>query len=352
MKNSVTIKEVASKAGVSIATVSRVINGKDRVKKETRERVEEAIRQLNYQPDLIARTMIVKETKTVGLIVPQLSNEYWSLLSEIIQEELWSRGYTLILCSTGKKTEQEIAFLNMFMERRVDGIIYGSSSLSKQGDEVHLQKVIQSGIPIVSFDETIQGAMMVVGDHLQGAVEAVEHLIGLGHRDIAYIGGSAVSINRELGYHNVFIKHGLKVNEALIKNGADNNKNIQFAQFGYDAVKELLSSGAKFSAIFCGNDLIAFGAIKSLEESGIQVPDDVAIVGYDDINMAKMYKPALTTVRQPIRDIGRTAVELLLDSIKRGKAQNPPRKIVFQMQLVVRESCGANRRKNGFPVST
>ncbi|RXZ82619.1 LacI family transcriptional regulator [Paenibacillaceae bacterium] len=333
-----TIKEVAKAAGVSIATVSRVINGKDRVKTSTRLRVEEAISKLNYQPDLIARTMIIKETKTIGLVVPQLSNEYWAILSEVIQEELWLKGYTLILCSTDRRIDHEIAFIEMFMERKVDGIIFGSASMVKDTTEKYFEQVRQSGIPIVALDQRISGMDMVIGDHLQGAADAVEHLISLGHQEIAYLGGPAISIERKLGFYNAFIKHGMQVNNELVNDQAT-SKN--FTQFGYDAIKELLLAKQSFTAVFCGNDLVAIGAIKSLEESGMRVPDDVAVIGYDDISMARLYKPALTTVSQPIRDIGKAAVDLLVESIKTGKVL-PPRKTLFHMQLVVRESCGAN----------
>ncbi len=212
----ITIKEVAKEAGVSIATISRVLNGKDRVKLQTRQKIEEAIRRLDFQPDQTARSMIKKETKTIGLIVPQLSNEYWALLAEVMQEKLWDMGYSLIACSTQNNVEKEQAFLKTLLEKKVDGIIYGSTSFSAE-DMSPLQALREREIPVVSMTQRIPGVNCVVGDHLQGAKDAVEHLISLGHQRIAYLGGPHVTHDRELGYLNAMFMHQLAVDDALIK---------------------------------------------------------------------------------------------------------------------------------------
>ncbi|MDF2964117.1 MAG: LacI family transcriptional regulator [Paenibacillus sp.] len=332
----ITIKDVAMQAGVSIATVSRVLNEKDRVKKATKLKVEEAIRQLNFQPDHTARSMIIKETRTVGLIVPNLSNEYWALFSEVIQDKLWEYGYSLIVCSNNKNAEKERAHVQSFAVRRVDGIIFGSSALFGRPQNNDLE--ILKSFPSVSIDPTISGLNSVAGDNLQGATDAVEHLIQLGHRQIAYIGGPTVSQQRELGYRNALMSHHLTLNESLIKRGADDT--IQFSQFGYQSMVSLMESGEKFTAVFCGNDLIAIGAIRALEDRHINVPKQISVVGYDDINTAALYKPSLTTVRQPIREMGSAVVDLLLGIMQSGGTELVPKKIVYQNQLVVRESSG------------
>jgi LacI family transcriptional regulator len=339
MKN--TIKEVAMEAGVSIATVSRVLNEKDRVKKTTKLKVEEAIKKLNFQPDHTARTMIIKETRTVGLIVPNLSNEYWALISEVIQDKLWEYGYSLIVCSNNKSAEKEIAFVKSFTVRRVDGIIFGSSTLFGGSPNNDALLAVLKSFPCVSIDPTISGLNSVAGDNFQGATDAVEHLIQLGHRHIAYIGGPTVSHQRELGYRSALMNRSLMLHEPLIKRGSDDT--IQFSQFGYQSMISLLESKEMFTAVFCGNDLIAIGAIRALEDRHINVPKDISVVGYDDINIASLYKPSLTTVRQPIREMGNAAVDLLLGMMQTGNADQVPKKIVYQNQLVLRESSGTTQ---------
>lgn len=330
-----TIKEVAKEAGVSISTVSRVINGRDRVSKSTVLKVKSAIKKLQFHPDHVARTMINKKTQTVGLVVPQLSNEYWALMSEVIQNQLWMKGYTTLICSTDNEVEKEHAYLKMYIERRVDGIIYCASSQHLTGNQEQVEMLKRSGIPLVTLDPNVTGVSCVVGDHLLGARSAVEHLIQLGHRRIAYIGGPAVSIEREFGYRKTLMMHGLNANDALIR-----IVNGQSPADGYRALQELIASGQRFDAVFCGNDMLAFGAIKAMEEAKIRVPEDVAVVGYDDIHSASLFKPALTTVRQPISDIGKELIGLLFQSMETGEKLTP-RKIVVPTELVVRESSGA-----------
>jgi LacI family transcriptional regulator len=330
-----TIKEVAKEAGVSISTVSRVINGRDRVSKSTLNKVQQAIEKLHFHPDHVARTMINKKTQTIGLIVPQLSNEFWSLMSEVIQDELWSNGYITLICSTDN-SDKENAYLRMYIDRRVDGIIYCASQEDPTGMQAQMEMLKQSGIPLVTLDKSAPGVSCVVGDHLLGSLNAVEHLIGLGYRQIAYIGGPAVSIEREFGYRKALMMHGINANEAIIHLV----KGQSFAD-GYGALKAVLASGESFDALFCGNDLMAFGAIKAMEEAGMSVPDDVAVVGYDDIFSASLFKPALTTVRQPITDIGKELVSLLIQSMEQDTDGRSARKIIVPTELIVRESSGA-----------
>jgi LacI family transcriptional regulator len=335
-----TIKDVAKKAGVSISTVSRVINGMDRVSDSTIKKVQSAVETLNFYPDHVARTMINKKTQTIGLIVPQLSNEYWALMSEVIQNQLWVNGYTTLICSTDNEMDKENAYLKMYIERRVDGIIYCASSDHVTGNQRQIDMLKQSGIPIVTMDPNVTGVSCVTGDHLLGSFNAVEHLIQLGHHDIAYIGGPAVSIEREFGYRKALLVNGLNINEALIL-----IVNGQATKDGHRAMQKLHASGEKFDAVFCGNDMLAFGAIKGLEEANIRVPEEVAVVGYDDIQSASLFNPSLTTVQQPILDIGLELISLLLQLMEQAVENRTPRKIVVPTQLIVRASSGAGKGK-------
>lgn len=336
-----TIKEVALQAGVSIATVSRVLNEKNRVKSSTRQKVEDIIHKLNFQPDQNARNMIKKETRTIGIIIPELSNEYWSQLVDVLQNNFWQKGYMLIVGSTDRNIEKEDAIVKSFIERRVDGIIFGSFLTPRSDfDNQTLKLIKQYGIPIVSLDPKFREMNCVLGDHVQGTTDGVEHLIRLGHQDIAFVGGPTAPDSRELGFRNAFMLNGLLVNEALIRR-SDSSATFQF---GYQTTIDMISNCDKFTAIFCYNDATAFGVLKALAEKSVRVPEDVAIVGYDDVQMASLFKPALTTIRQPIHEIGEALAKLLIDTIETGsnrEREEPPIKISFKMKLIVRESCGS-----------
>jgi DNA-binding LacI/PurR family transcriptional regulator len=342
---SFTIKDVAREANVSIATVSRVINGKDKVKKETREKIQSVIKKMNFMPDQAARTMINKKTKTIGMIVPLLSNEYWAELAEIVQSVLFKKGYTLIIGSSNIGQESYYSFINTFLERRVDGLIIGRLFHIKEDqseEEKQLEVFTDQGIPIVTFDSGFTKFTSVCGDNLNSSIHAVEHLIQLGHQRIAFIGTSSTMVHRELGYRNALMLNNIEMDETIIISGRNENVHY-FSQYGYNCVKQLLTDRKQFSALFCSNDLIAIGAIKALEELGIDVPGDMAIIGFDDINMASLYRPALTTVKQPIQEMGNTAVEILLEQIENpGKAFHT-RKITFPMELIVRQSSTAQK---------
>ncbi|MCJ8009933.1 LacI family DNA-binding transcriptional regulator [Lederbergia wuyishanensis] len=329
----ITIKDVAKDAGVSIATVSRVLNGKDKVKPSTKQKVEQSIKKLNYLPDLTAQTMVSKKTKTIGLIVPSL-HEYWATLAENIQEQLWEYGYTVMFCVSGLVESGKLfTYINSFIQRKVDGIIYcgpGSEHTS------FILELLDGKIPIVVLDRTLPDVNSVYGDHLEGGKIGAEHLIKLGHKDIAYVGGPFSSPERELGFRNGMTLHGLTVNESLIKRG-------EFTfECGFNSANELLDGKSKFTAVCCGNDLIAFGVIDALRKRGKRVPEDIAIVGYDDIKMASLIKPELTTVRQPLEKIAIGLIDLLLETIDMHDTKQI-KSLVFSMELIIRESCGARQ---------
>jgi DNA-binding LacI/PurR family transcriptional regulator len=340
----ITIKDVANEAGVSIATVSRVLNNKDRVKSSTRKKIEEAILKLNFSPDQAARTMIIKETKTIGLLIPNLTNEFWSVVAEVIQDELWENGYTTLLCATSTLedlTKREEAFIMNFIQRKVDGVIYATlSGVHPDGYHPAIKELKDSDIPVVAFDQNVPDVSKVKGEHIQGAITAVEHLIKLGHKRIAYLGGPLFSPDRELGFRNAHTINGLNVDEYLIRRGSPTY------EFGNIAMLELLKSRKKFTAVFCGNDLIALGAIQCMNNAGVKVPDDVAVVGYDDIQMSKIIKPSLTTVHQPIREMSSAIVKLLLDLIENKDNKMTPQSLMFDMKLIIRESCGGKPLSN------
>jgi DNA-binding LacI/PurR family transcriptional regulator len=339
-----TIKDVAREADVSIATVSRVINGKDRVKKETREKIVRAIEKLKYVPDQAARTMISKKTKTIGLVVPLLSNEYWAQMAEMMQRRLIKQGYSLLISTFNFDDHNDLSFLDTFMERKVEGVIIGAwPKPFSESDQACIGMLQSQNIALVSLAHVTNNVIFIGGDHLSSSMEAVGHLIRLGHHRIAYLGGAGVGFERELGYRNAFMLNRLQIDESLIVSERDHTLHY-FSQYGYEQTCRLVTERAEFSALFCANDLIAIGAIKALEEHGLRVPEDIAVVGFDDITAAGYYRPALTTVKQPIEDMANAAADVLLEQIEHPDARSPQRKIMFPMQLVVRESCGSRRQ--------
>jgi len=224
-------------------------------------------------------------------------------------------------------------YINSFIQRKVDGIIYcgpGSEHTSI------ILELLDGKIPIVVLDRSLPDVNSVYGDHLEGGKIGAEHLIKLGHKDIAYVGGPFSSPERELGFRNGMTLHGLAVNESLIKRG-------EFTfECGFNSANELLDGKSKFTAVCCGNDLIAFGVIDALRKRGKRVPEDIAIVGYDDIKMASLIKPELTTVRQPLEKIAIGLIDLLLETIDMHDTKQI-KSLVFSMELIIRESCGARQ---------
>ena len=332
---SVTIIDVAKEAKVSISTVSRVLNNKDIVKPKTRIKVENAIKKLNFDPDFTAQTMISKKTRTIGLIIPTLYNEYWSILSAIVQEHLWEFGYMVILCNTNNDKKKKEAYIQMLLKRKVDGVILCEF---KENKEI-IESLLRHNIPTVALQVKIDGIDSVYGNQLQGSMDAVNHLIQLGHSKIAYIGLDDLMDNRELGYRNALMINGIPVDENLIIKG-------QFTtNFGFQAAESLINRKLKFESIFCWNDIVAFGVIQALQLHHFDVPKDVTLIGFDDIQMIQFIKPSLTTIKQPLQEMCSAAAQLLLEKID-GKENNSktPRDIVFPTRLVIRESCGSKLR--------
>lgn len=330
-----TIKDVARKANVSIATVSRVINGQDKVKSSTRNKVLQVIEELNFKPNYNARSMKQKKTKMIGFILPDLAS-YWPELAEVIQNALWNKGYALLLASHNKEKQKLISVLELFEERNVDGIIFGPLidgvdetvkgmlSYFRENDKAMVGLQCQNLTNIISVDV----------DHLGGAIDGVEYLISKGHKRIAFLGTDRVSKSRELGYRNCLMTNNLPIQEDIIYTA---RKESNFIEIGYHAVIELLNNKQKFTAIFCANDLIAYGALKGLKEKNVSVPHDISIVGFDDISTSSIISPALTTINQPINEMGHTVVNVLIEQMENSN-KIAPRQIILPTQLMRRET--------------
>ncbi|MBB3128845.1 LacI family transcriptional regulator [Paenibacillus rhizosphaerae] len=329
-----TIKDVAELAGVSIATVSRVLNNKDRVNANTRKKVQQAIQALDFKPSTIARSMINNETHTIGLLIPLLSNEFWSNFAEGIEQLLWDHGYTTNLFMADNNSFDKMkAIMKTIENKRLDGIILCSvPQLPEQVKELS-EMIVAANIPAVTFEFSLPGIPSVKGDHIQGGCMAVEHLIRFGHRSIAYIGGPEISIAREMGFRQAHLLHNIPCQEALIQYGKPT------VDFGREAMKKLLVSDMIHTAVFCANDLLAIGAMEAIHARGLQIPQDVSVVGYDNIKACEYVTPQLTTIVQPVPQMTRLLVETLLEA-KDDLSHVSNRNFILPMEIKVRGTTG------------
>ncbi|NLJ83782.1 MAG: LacI family transcriptional regulator [Halanaerobiaceae bacterium] len=327
----VTIKDIAREAGVSVTTVSRVLNNKADVSDKTREKVLKIIDRLNYNPNSIARGLVMNKTYTIGLIVPDISNAFFAEIAKAIEDELREYGYSVIFCNTDNDKDREKESIDLLRSKQVDGLIGAFSHDSK--DEV--LALGKAGLPIVQIDRLVDDSQIpsVIIDNILSGYEATEYLIKKGHRRIAHITGALdtnTGIRRAEGYRKALQEYGIEIDEELVMEG-------DFSQeSGYLAMKEILERNKDLTAVFAGNDMMALGAYRAIYAAGLKIPEDISIIGHDDFTLASLVSPALTTMQQPIYKIGKVAASLLIDIIK-GK-KNKEGLIVVNTSLIERSS--------------
>ncbi len=326
---SATIHDVAKRAGVSLSTVSRVLNDYDSINPQTRERVEAAIKELSYEKSKPDSPKSLKEKKTVGLILPDILNPFFPLLIKGIEQVSKIHGYHLILCDSENDVPLEQRHIDNLYDRGVDGVILIPSS-----ETTHVENLIESGLPFVFLDRFIDvdGASSVISDNEEGAYQAVKYLLKLGHRHIINLTGPpelSTEKARMTGYKRALGESEIECQENFIVCG---NYSLEDA---YRAIDDLLQKGGTFSAIFATNDMMAFGAKQALEEHNIHIPNDVSLVGYDDILFSSVI--SLTTVSQPAYEMGRNAMVLLLDLIHERIVT--PQRVILRPSMVIRGSC-------------
>lgn len=332
-----TLEEIGKRAGVSRSTVSRVINNHSSVSPDVRQRVLQVIEETGYQPHAAARSLAAQRTRVIGLVVPRsvqafFADPFFPRLIQGIAQACNARDYTLSLFMFHTEEEEQDLYPRVLSRGLIDGVII-SSSLE---DDPLIPRLLESRMPfVIQGRPLVRSAVNYVDvDNTVGAHNAVTHLIRLGRRQIGHIAGplnSGVGRDRRQGYVNAHLGRGLPLNEALIVEG-------DFSETGgYLATRQLLNRGV--DAIFAASDTMAFGALRMLREMGRRVPDDVALVGFDDLEAAALTQPPLTTVRQPIRQTGIAAVETLLDILENGS--EPIQRVILPTQLIIRQSCGA-----------
>lgn len=326
-----TIREVAHLVGVSATTVSHVINETRYVSPEVRERVQQAIDQLGYRPNALARSLRRGETLTLGLILPDSTNPFFSQVGHAIETAAFHQGYNVILCNTEGDLEKEAVYTDVLCKKQIDGIIFIST-----GDQPDtLQDLLRQRIPVVVVDrdllESETDAVLI--DNLTGGYQATRHLIENGHQRIACITGPSYitpSAQRLAGYRQAAAEANLSIPESFIILGDFHPDS------GYEATRKLLERSLPPTAIFACNDMMAMGAIRAATEQGLRIPDNLSLVGFDDIELASFVTPPLTTISQPKDQIGQLAVQFLVERINEPALS--PRREVLPTSLIIRQS--------------
>jgi LacI family transcriptional regulator len=329
------IRKVAEAAGVSTATVSHVINSTRFVSEETKSKVKRAMMELDYQPNSVARSLRSQKTYTIGLIVPILpsdtSNFFFMAVAQWIQSELKKQGYHLLLSTNTTETvEDEREQVRLFKSRRIDGLI-----LAPISEDISYMKDLAVDFPVVLLDRRAKGytADCVLGDGLVGSYNAIQMLIGKGHSKIGIItGGLGITSSDERfkGYLQALQDHDIPYDPSLVRVARSNFES------GYIAAKELLTAH-KLTALFIANNVLTMGAMRYIQEQQIMVPDELAVVGFDDYDWTQITSPPLTVIRQPFQELGETAAQILLNRIDTPDTQ--VREYRLDTSLIIRSSC-------------
>lgn len=330
-KQRVTMADVAREAGVSLMTVSRAINGKDGVSESTRNRIQAIIDRLGYRPSVIARSLVTDRTGTIGLVVIDNSNPFFSEVARGVEQEAYTQGYNVFLCNTEEDIEREQAVLRSLEEKRVDGVIL----CSPRSDEPVLQAALTQHAAVVLINRRLADVhfgTLLINDETGGWL-CTEHLLSRGHRAIGFLSGPARSYSgqvRARGYRAALEAAGITPCSDWTR------PCLPVVESGREAALDLLTDHRQITALFCYNDLSAVGALQACAALGRRVPDDLAIVGFDDIPLASLVTPPLTTCQVPLNDLGRQATRLLLDHINGCKADCD--NIVIEPKLIIRNS--------------
>lgn len=333
-----TREQVAKLAGVSVATVSYVLNNSRSVSEKSRELVLKAVKELDYKVDMIARSMATNETKQLCIVLHDIVNPFFSEIILGFENAAIKEGYFVNIC-TGYKNIDE--YFDNFIARRIDGVFIAALPYKFHSEKYY--NLVNNGIKVVisgNIDVDVKKVSSIENDYMDGMEKSVEYLVSLGHRNIAYISGlgRTQKFDRKIeGYLEAIKKFDLPCGDSLLF-----DKNTSFGlslQDGYNLTKKLLASGRPFSALIYANDLMAIGGMKALKEEGYRIPDDISVIGFDDICFDEFIRPSITTVAVPKMYLGQKAFELLHTNIKRGSTGFYMNKV----ELIVRESTGPCR---------
>ena len=341
-----TIRDVAARAGVSVATVSAVLNESKYVSPELAERVRESASALDYRPNSLARSLKKLRSHTLGLVLSDITNPFFTTLVRAVEDTARAAGYALLLGNTDEDSVREQTYVELLRSRQVDGLMLVASA----GDHPYLPALIAAGLPLVCVDRSLTelGADSVLTDNVAGAYQAVAHLLALGHRRIGIVTGLpgiTTTDQRLEGYRQALGEHGVPFDPALVREGDSR------VDGGARRADELLALPERPTALFVTNNLMTIGAMRAIDARGLRCPEDVALIGFDDFEWASVFRPRLTTVRQPVYKIGQAATRLLIRRIE-GQRTGAAREILLPPTLIVRESCGEEAGRAARPAAT
>jgi Transcriptional regulators len=334
------IKEIAKKAGVSVATVSRVLNHPESVAPDTKERIRNVMEESDYTPNWFARGLNFNKTDTIGLLLPNILNPSYMEVAKGVEDVAHQKEYTTLLCNAENAVEKERKYVDSLLKRRVDGIVLVSSLLENED----VEGIRKQGIPVVLIGENkgdVKDVPIVRIDCESAAHKAVNHLIDIGYKEIAIIYGATPERENKRkieGYKQALAEAGITEREEYIQEASNT------IEGGYIAAKRLIDLKSRPRAIFTSSDLLAFGAIDAMKDHGIKVPEEIAFVGFDNIRMSNLIDPKLTTVEKPMHKMGVVGARLLFDIIESKEDDSGNREILLQSKLKIRKSCGHRER--------
>ena len=342
-KNPATLSDIAKRLNISVSTVSRALNNHPAISQETKRKVKRIADELKYEPNILALNLLRKRTNTIGVIVPEITSYFFSSVIGGIQDMISTASYQLIIGQSEESLEKERGLLQAFEKIRVDGLLISPTSETINPD--FYNELIKQGTPLVLFDRDCVGtnADRVLVDDYSGAFQAVEYLIKTGCRHIAHISGPkelSISAHRLAGYQDAMKKYDLTINDNFIINTTGFKP-----EDGVEATRQLLKSANKPDAIFAINDGIAIGSMYVLKEAGIAIPDQISVVGFDDEPHSSYFMPSLTSVWQPVYDMGLLAARILLGRINESGSQSSARYEQLKPELIIRDS--SRRVNNG-----
>ena len=327
----ITLKMVAEKAGVSVNTASRAINNKPDISKETKKRILQIAKELGYIRNAAAVALRTKKTGTIGAVIADNRNPFYAEVLNGIEEAAREKNYHIILANTQRDYQKEEEVINLLLAKRVDGLLI--TPVQDRDDDI--KNLIDANIPFVVVGRDFENIEVdaVYNDEVKGGFLATEYLIKKGHKKIASINGflhKSPAKGRLEGYKKALKKYGIPFDDALVTVGDIDVKD------GYERTKQLLEKGLNFTAIFAYNDMMAFGAMQAIKEKGLRIPEDIGLVGYDDIPFASLISPPLTTIRLKKQDLGVESVKLLLSRINGNRKKT--KKVMLGVELQIRES--------------
>lgn len=333
-----TVADVARKAGVSVSTAARVLSGTGYAAEETRRLVLEAARELGYVPNQIARSLRTRQTRTLGLLIGDVENFFYSVIAKNVESVAKDGGYHVVLCNSDDDPKIEREYLKLLEGMRVDALIVTPTSKNRR----HLAALMDKGMVIVQVDRRVEGleADAILVDNESGAASAVSELVDAGHTQVGILTGDldvTTASQRFAGYQRALKEHGIAIRESLIKSGSFHREHA------IEDATDLIHARPTPTAIFAANNILAEAALIALEQDGLRVPRDVSLVAFDDVQWMSMIEPPVTTVRQPVADMARSAAELALRRLREGR-DGGPSTVVFRTELIERASVAPARK--------